>query len=831
MIKKILCFIIATMLMLSSFAYASPDTELIAALGGYAPDDEKLVTRGEFVHMAAGLFANGISLEKTKTSFKDVTSSNQYSGAVKAASDLGWVSGYGDGTFGVNDNITYEQSIIVTLRALGYEELISVFGSYLSAANYIGLTNNVETESSFLTGNGAAVLLKNALESATLVQTGFGDEMNFEADPDVKNLYTFLGIEAVEGIVTDNGITSLSARSSVNEGYMKIGGTLVFAGDIAVDEYIGYMVKAYIKTKDVKTPELVYIDNCDTAVVKIHADSIIDAADFRVTYEDSYGKEKTSAVSNTADYIYNGVADPDAVTSDLKITDGAVVLIDNDTDGKADVVRIEKADIAVVQDVSFDASYISVHYGSDITVPDDTCFTVIKDGKVTDPDKLEEWNVLTVYKSKDSAVITVYVSDKIFRGTLTEKSSDRETLTIDGEKYILANDALYDSLMPGIEYEFCADMYGNIVYTLDSFEYTVAVYMDAKSHASSALGNDVYVKVFTQEGEIKELICAENVRFGGKTVSDSDIPGLVSGVGSYGLIGYNLNREGKISAMAVPSGATPAGYTPADNFKKIGENTEIVYQDQQKSFAGKVMTNNATVVFMLPVNPLDEDKYFVSQVSSFVSGLEYDIVSYLAGNDDWYADYIVCKEQNVFSKTNGAILVDRITNGLDENGEETQILYGYNEKGEVVYTAAKDFSFTSHSLERGDIVRCILNPFGKVCDTRKVFSGNDFVFVSEADKNGTYTAQPRFIYGYVYEKNKNLVKISIAPYEPPVISDTSMEIHDFSGMKVYEYDSTRDTLTVINTDMLEDYMTYPQEYSKIFYYSLNSSPKFAVSYK
>lgn len=829
MIKKILCFTLAAMLTLSSFAYASSDTELIGALGGYAPDEEKTVTRGEFVYMAAGLFANGISLEKTKTPYTDVSASNQYSGAVKAASDLGWVSGYGDGTFGVNDNITTEQAVIVTLRALGYEELISVFGSYLSAANYIGLLNDVSSQSGYLTGDSAAKLMKNALEANALVQTGFGDESSWEADENIKNMYSYLGVEAVEGIVTDNGITSLSAPSAVNDGYMKISGTLVFAGDIAVSDYLGYNVRAYIKTKDVKTPELVYIENCDTKVVKIPASAIDAAADFRIIYENSYGKEETSRISNVADYIYNGIADPDAVTEDLKISEGAVVLIDNDDNGVADVVRIEKAQTAVVQSVNHDASYISMHYGTDIAVKDDAVFTVIKDGKIIEPDKIDEWNVLSVYTSKDEHVVTVYVSDKIFRGTLTEKSSDRNTLTIDGEKFVLNNDALYDKLVLGSEYEFCADMYGNVVYTLDSFEYTVAVFMDANGYRSAALADDVYVKVFTQEGIVCEFKCADKVKFGGKSADKSDIPTLLAGVPQYGLIGYNLNSEGLVSAISVTQEATPAGYTPKDNFKKTYENTEIIYQAQQKSFGGKIMTNNATVVFVLPANAADEDEYFVSGINMFVSGQKYNVVSYLAGTDDWYADYVVCIPNSEYGKSNGAILVDSINTAINEKGDNIEILKGYTEKGAVVYTGAGDFLFSTTGIKRGDIIRCMLNPAGEVCDVRWVFAADTFAFKNDSGEN--YAHQPRFIHGYVYEKLGNLVKISLHPNIPPAVTSSNMEIHDFSGMKLYEYDKSRKVITVISADKLTDYVTNNNVYSKLFLFTTAATPKFAVSYK
>ena len=157
------------------------------------------------------------------------------------------------------------------------------------------------------------------------------------------------------------------------------------------------------------------------------------------------------------------------------------------------------------------------------------------------------------------------------------------------------------------------------------------------------------------------------------------------------------------------------------------------------------------------------------------------------------------------------------------------MLKGYTEKGLVEYKGAEDFHFSTSGISRGDIIRCILNPSGDVCDVRWIFAQSSFAFKN--DSGNSYAAQPRFLHGYVYEKNRNLVKISLHPNVPPAVTDSNMEIHDFSGMKLYEYDKSRDVITVISVDMLTDYMTNNVGYSKLFLYTTSSTPKFAVSYK
>ncbi|MBQ4630470.1 MAG: S-layer homology domain-containing protein [Clostridia bacterium] len=828
MVKKLISLLIVLAMMFSLVAYASEDTDFVKLLGGYEFESEKFVTRGEFVYATATLFAKGFSLEKTKTEFYDVSASNQFSGAIDVASKLGWVSGYGDGNFGIKDKITFTQALAVILRALGYEQLKDSFGGYVSLGNYIGITDGVELSSEYLKGKDVATLLRNALEANALVQTGFGDELSWKADGELSNLKQFLNIEVIEGIVTDNGVSSLLSTSDLKEGQIKIDETVIDAQDSTICNCLGYNVRAFVNM-DSSLPLLVYYEIDETKTFKIPASAVESVDTKSVIYIDSHGKEKTARISNVADYIYNGMAYTDCDAQDLAISDGFLTFVDNNGDSVADIVCIEESKNAVVSDVKSDKSRINTLWGEDITIDDDAFVTVIKGNKKISLDEIKGYNVLTVYESKDACVITIYVSDKVFRGCLTGKniSNNRETIFIDNEEYVLKNADLYDSLELGKEYEFCSDIYGNIVYTKDNFEYRVGLLVDAKIIKNS-LNSESKIKLFTSDGKMEIYSFAEKVKFCGKSVNaETAISNL--DFSQYLVVGYNIGSDGRISELVLESGKVPAEFSVKENFKMTYTASEISYQAQQKSFEGKIMANNATKVFLVPFDKSDESGYYVSDISVFVSGIDYNVSSYIAGEDDWYADYIVSYVKNEFSKTHGAILVDYVGKALNNDGEETEILGAYNEKGEVEYVAAKNFSFEAFDIGRGDIIRCVLNPFGEVCGVRKVFSASDFKFVN--DGGAAYSAQPRFIHGYVYEKNRNLVSISFHPNIPPEISESNMEIHDFSGMKIYEFDSGRDRISVINVDMLTDYMTDPGSYSKIFYYTQNSAPRFAVSYK
>ena len=76
--------------------------------GSFHPDDT--LTRAQF----ATLVVSALDLPAGKSGkFSDVSEGQWYSGPISAMTDMGFISGYGDGHFGPNDTITYQEMITV----------------------------------------------------------------------------------------------------------------------------------------------------------------------------------------------------------------------------------------------------------------------------------------------------------------------------------------------------------------------------------------------------------------------------------------------------------------------------------------------------------------------------------------------------------------------------------------------------------------------------------------------------------------------------------------------------------------------------------------------
>ena len=141
--------------------------------GSFAPDEP--LTRAQACKLVVGI--SGLSAQVNtyarKTLFSDVSPSVWYNGYVNLAYANGLINGYGDGTFGPDDPITYGQLATVALRLLGYTsaEIGSVWPlDYTAFADELGLCGSLTLRAEqTLTRGQAAIVLSNTLRENTAV--------------------------------------------------------------------------------------------------------------------------------------------------------------------------------------------------------------------------------------------------------------------------------------------------------------------------------------------------------------------------------------------------------------------------------------------------------------------------------------------------------------------------------------------------------------------------------------------------------------------------------------------------------------------------------------
>ncbi|MBE7031039.1 MAG: S-layer homology domain-containing protein [Ruminococcaceae bacterium] len=317
-LKKVLALVVAFTMMLSVAAFASyPDVaedaaykgavDTLSALdilkgddqGNFNPD--ATITRAEFaavVCRALGL-ENSANSAKGATMFTDVPADFWGTGYINLASQLKVVSGYGDGTFGPNDPVTYEQAVKMLVVALGYEPMAINKGGWPTGYLVVASTYNMgkgiaaPANSDPAKRSVVAQLAFNALDIPLMEQTGFGNNIEYtiydgENNNARKTLLTNkLGVAKLAGQVLANEKVAYTG-STTREGMVKFlyddnfkntaddwyladdvdddyAGRYVpvavdaYYGETGADEYVGFRCVAYVFENAEGDYEIAYI--------------------------------------------------------------------------------------------------------------------------------------------------------------------------------------------------------------------------------------------------------------------------------------------------------------------------------------------------------------------------------------------------------------------------------------------------------------------------------------------------------------------------------------------------------------------------------------------
>lgn len=95
--------------------------------GNFNPDNA--VSRAEMATIVCRLLGVSEHLSVSEQ-FSDVPASHWANAYVGKAAELGIVNGYGDGSFGPSDTVTYEQALTMLVRAMGLEDEAIAAGGY-----------------------------------------------------------------------------------------------------------------------------------------------------------------------------------------------------------------------------------------------------------------------------------------------------------------------------------------------------------------------------------------------------------------------------------------------------------------------------------------------------------------------------------------------------------------------------------------------------------------------------------------------------------------------------------------------------------------------------
>lgn len=489
----------------------------------FRPNDP--ITRAEVATIVERI-QNINNVAPTATQFADVPADHWASGFIAQAAGQGIINGYGDGNFGPEDNVLYEQAVKMLVETLGYAPFVEANGGYyaghLLAASRYGVLDGVKDAApgKQATRGQVAQLVYNAIDTPIMERSAFGTEEKFEIFDGGKDgkgefltlLTRDLGVVKGTGIVTENAVTGTIDTSEDEEIDFLIDDTTkeyfcydledlddgtVYAGATNAGDLLGLEVNFY--AKEIKNGEYELISVAPTSRNKYMEINLSDIIDFDGKTFKFYEDDKVDDVKLATDaeeiaLSYNGIpvgaydtaADLEEAFEELfnvdtdKTYSGKITLLDNGSARGYSSIALEVAVSVVVDEVRNDVvtfkdavrtsdgkSIKSLDFDEDET---STLIKLTKGGAAYDYSQLVEWDVISILanNTKDYYIAEVIESGKITGAveerSISETSADGYEYRINGQYYDVAQSAYgAGSLKPSSEGTFYVDAYGKIV--------------------------------------------------------------------------------------------------------------------------------------------------------------------------------------------------------------------------------------------------------------------------------------------------------------------------------------------------------------------------------
>lgn len=598
-------------------------------------------TPGESV-VSAGAKTYYTDIDATKIvkePFTDVTNAHWSYDDVEFLRNMGVISGYSDGTFKPDENITYEQCVKLVVAALGYDFMAESYGGYpdgyMRTASQLKILKNAGgTVGAPATRQQIVIVLFNSLTTDFLVVDGLYEGHNvLETGKSILD-YVY-DIETIKGTVLatkNSGIDLIS--DATEEGRIEIGSGNDFRYfDSSFENYLGYAVKAYVKyDENSRTEGEVYAIFPDASAKRV----VVKAADIKkadvdggkVTIYDDNTERELNIDPKTV--IYNDVAYGRTLKNEaFDIENGDVTFVATKGGNTYDLILIN--------------SYVPMYVDTVKTSTKTIKGTIYSNGKTTDnytlslDDESDKYDITVDYIAADGTegsfdsiaadtVIEVKMWGNHYKvyqgGQVVTGKIDRK-----GSGYIMMGENRYEDVDgSGILKSFSSGDYAKFGVTRDGYIF----YAKAQQNTSSSLGyglimkigvddtvfNDdiVKVKIMDTAGKIAYYELAENMKF-------IDMDGEE--------YRFNSSKSNEISASQIMSklkiSAQYAGPAASANLKGVAVSRP--YEQLVKfSVNGEGKVNEIMLARLASSIPANDDKaaYFTVEDND-VSGSSHHI--------------------------------------------------------------------------------------------------------------------------------------------------------------------------------------------------------------
>ena len=686
------------------------------------------------------------------------------------AESLGIINGYGNGKFGPNDQVTYDQAITMIVRALGYttdcNEMQGVWPAvYVQKANELGILKDVNTTGSAGANRGdIAIMLANALYVQMVYADNDGATIGkTDADGTTEvTMYSTLvkGAGMYYGTVTASD--TATATKNINE-------LLGAAGKIVVNEdgdviSVSDIKSTFLTGKFNSTRTKFTADGVDYTV-KSNVLKKLNSKGNAVSIDTS--KETIPVFENGVDAGTSAISNISGIPTDTTVTI-AVTISGKSISGIFSVQSWtgaikEKITDAQISQIEKNEKLLTKSFTKDDNGDIDTDSFILKG--VDSLDEITEDNIVYVYEGDGYItkveVGTEVVSGEIERMSLNSSDFEKSYITIDGTQYKFAADAAdADSdLVAGNDVTVYLDYSGKIFDTELTAGTTgnYAVVLDATGYKTGALASQTKVQLLTSDGAKVFVVDTDKVN-----ATDYKIFRDVS-VKTGNVIKFALNTSGEIKSVTE---VKEQAITGADSATKV----------TAKSYLANMPVLDGAVVFAAPI-----------------SGTAFDF----SDTDD----LSVLSKASVLDKTIGPVY----TYVANDKGEIEFLLISNSATSEDLYGVIVDTWSTADGTAASYYVG---NELVEECEVNGTWGANNFLKKITKNADGTVTFEDRSADGFVTDLKTQ--KVSISGNKVVLTKSSAAETYYLADdVQIYIYDESDDKFTADGSslDLIDDETT------------------------
>lgn len=727
-----------------------------------------IVKRRDFARMLAIVVTGGRvnEIAPQDLTIIDVPVTDDDYNSIAILYSYGITRGSNDGRFYPDEDIDFYDALKLVARGMGVPYTDGM--EYYNFLQRCKIIKKVVPSGRKITFHNAAMLIYNMLlsdDGFTILDNGAILYSNMSV------LEKNFSIYKIEGIVTDNGITSIYGKSEVSKGSCVIGG-VTMESLAEYDNILGLDVTAYyLETKDTNT--LLCLEKSKDQELEIRSKNIEKYKDSTYYYyEDYYDSRAAKAyLEKGFTVVYNGktVVGTDIFTEDnMTVQSGNIRLVDNNHDRKYDIVFINKYTDYIVNQVDLESEILYLK-GKNIEYDKDNILVLDSNGNDVGLNYIQPAMVVSIGDSFDGEYTIIRCSDKSVDGSID--SIDEEYMIVNGAAY------RYDTNLKKLLF---VDFYGHIYINFDN----IIVYAEElpseyiygyliKSAIKEGLDSKLMLKIFSAIGNIQIYDVAKRVTIDEvlyKTCDDMYNALLNSSGEMATIIRYKVNHKFEINAIDTLNTTFDESEVHLREFN-VAKGKEPVYR--AKSINGKCLVDEKTAFFFIP-DDMDENKMRITSVSSFVEGTFTGSVlkgAYYSNPNSYLADVVILGGESLYPNTHMNCypsLVRSVSRTLNEEGDEVFAVELSNcQMGDyTVYTDDDDaLKFVvgedTYYISEGDIITYgIGSNLIEKGNVTVIYDRSEDWFYSDVMAATDYSLGKDIKIGYAYSKTDNGIQMT-----------------------------------------------------------------------